>query len=125
MRSGRLLAHHHTMSTDITSTSARIAALNDVLRTSGRGGMTMLSAALAAKGPAFAVKAHQAVRAFDAFDDHNDPYGEHDCASLEVDGERIIWKIDCYAPDLQHGSDDPANPECTRRVMTIMLAADY
>lgn len=113
------------MSTDITSDTARIAALNDALRRTGRGGMTMLSAALAAKGAAFVVKAREAVRTFDGFDARNDPWGEHDCASVDVDGQRVLWKIDAYAPDLQHGSDDPADPERTRRVMTIMLAADY
>jgi len=105
--------------------AARIAALNDDLRRHGRGGVTMLSAALAAKPQAFICKAREAVRAFDRFDTGNDPYGEHDCAIVEVDGERVLWKIDAYAPDLRHGSDDPADPTRTRRVLTIMLAADY
>lgn len=109
----------------MNAVAGRIAVLNDELRRNGRGGMTMLSSALAAKGPVFVLKAREAVRGFEQFDDGNDPYGEHDCAGVEVDGERILWKVDYYAPDMQHGSADPADPERTRRVLTIMLAEDY
>lgn len=37
-----------------------------------------------------------AVRSFDAFNFDNDPYGEHDCACLEVGFRSIIWKIDYF-----------------------------
>jgi hypothetical protein len=64
------------------------------------------------------------VRSFDEFTPGNDPYGEHDFGAFDLDGERFNFKIDYYAPDMLHGSDDPANPEKTVRVLTIMLAAD-
>ena len=65
------------------------------------------------------------VQAFDVFSSENDPYLEHDFGSLQVDGHRIFWKIDAYALDMMHGSPDPADPQITARVMTIMLAEEY
>jgi Protein of unknown function (DUF3768) len=57
------------------------------------------------------------------------PYGEHDFGAFTFDHEgeslRIFWKIDYYAPDLLHGSEDPADPAQTIRVLTIMLAEEY
>lgn len=56
---------------------------------------------------------------------HNDPHGEHDFGSFDVDGERLFWKIDYYDPSLSGGSEDPADEAATRRVITIMLALEY
>ncbi|WP_404406164.1 DUF3768 domain-containing protein [Pelagibacterium halotolerans] len=52
-------------------------------------------------------------------------YGEHNCAIPTVGGLSISWKIDYYDPALIFLSDDPANPEITSRVLTIMLASEY
>jgi hypothetical protein len=65
------------------------------------------------------------VQAFDAFDADNDPYGEHDFGAFDVAGERLFWKIDYYNLTLDGGSPDPANPDQTRRVLTIMLVSEY
>ena len=62
---------------------------------------------------------------FDAFDDENDPWGEHDFVSVEHDGQTFFAKIDYYNRDLSGHSEDATDPEKTCRVMTIMLAEEY
>ncbi len=66
-----------------------------------------------------------AVASFDSFTRDNDPYNEHDFGSFKFGGERLFWKIDYYAPDLQLGSENPADIGKTIRVLTIMLASEY
>lgn len=51
--------------------------------------------------------------------------GEHDFGILVVDDTKLFFKIDYYDRDLEHGSEDPANPEVTTRVLTVMLPDDY
>jgi hypothetical protein len=103
----------------------RIRALNDELRKTGAGGKTYLTPGIIEKGADFIAKATAAVRAFDAFTNDNDPWQEHDCATLDVDGEPVMFKVDYYDENMEYGSPDPADPRLTRRVLTIMLASDY
>lgn len=66
------------------------------------------------------------VRGFDAFTSDNDPYGEHDFGSFDHPlAGKIFWKIDYYDLDLKYGSEDPADPSKTKRVLTVMLASEY
>jgi hypothetical protein len=65
------------------------------------------------------------VQNFADFNADNDPYGEHDFGSFEVAGETFFWKIDYYDSPCEFGSEDPADPEKTTRVITIMFAAEY
>ena len=110
----------------------RIRELNDALRTCGDpilrliiNGQLVITRGIAARGDEFFKRAVAAVRAFDDFTPENDPHGEHDMAFLEVDGERVFFKVDYYDPELERHSDDPSDPEITRRVLTIGLASDY
>ena len=109
--------------TDISNLSA-IAKLNDSFRRHP-GSEWMITSGVQAKGPIFVLCATSAVSAFDAFTEGNDPYGEHDFGAFVLGSERLFWKIDYYDRDLRYGSDDPANPAVTRRVLTIMLASEY
>ena len=49
----------------------------------------------------------------------------HDFGAINLDGELYLWKIDYYDNDLAFGSPDPADPDVTRRIMTIMRADEY
>ena len=105
--------------------AARIRTLNDRLRRTGTGGMIMHTAGVHDLGEEAVRAIAQAVMAFDDFSANNDPYQEHDFGAVDVAGERFFWKIDYYGLDLMSGSPDPADPSVTRRVLTIMLAAEY
>jgi hypothetical protein len=67
----------------------------------------------------------QRVTTFDDFTPDNDPYGEHDFGSFEADGHKVFFKIDYYDKALAYGSENPADPAVTERVLTIMLASEY
>lgn len=43
---------------------------------------------------------------------------------LIISGHAVRFKIDCYDLALEWGSEDPADPLVTTRVMTIMLPSD-
>lgn len=111
----------------------RIADLNDRLRSSvgmpvfGKSpGKVYMTAGIAALPPETQICIMAEVRGFSDFTEDNDPYGEHDFGSFDYPGAgRILWKIDYYAPDMRHGSEDPADPEKTVRVLTVMLATEY
>jgi hypothetical protein len=65
------------------------------------------------------------VRRFDEFTNDNDPHGEHDFGSFETAGVSYFFKIDHYSSDMEGGSEDPADPDKTTRVLTIMKAEEY
>ena len=102
-----------------------IRALNDAFRRSLTGGTLMLTAGIVALGAEAQTRIIAAVQAFDAFTPDNDPHGEHDFGSLDVEGERIFFKIDYYDPTRAMHSEDAADPSKTERVLTVMLASEY
>ena len=109
----------------MTDRSRRIAELNDRLRTSGQGGMVVITNGVQARGEEFVQAAVAAVRAFAAFTADNDPHGERDFGNVTVGGKKLFWKIDYFNETMDGGSEDPADPEQTARVLTIMLASEY
>lgn len=109
----------------IETTRDRIRVLNDNLRVRGEGGTVLVTAGVAALGADPVRALRTAVAQFDAFNADNDPHEEHDCAVMEFDGERIIWKIDYYDQRMEGHSPDPSQPDMTERVLTIMLAEEY
>lgn len=107
------------------TTRQRIQVLNDWLRMHGTGGRVVMTSGISALDDNTRSKVVSAIRAFDALAEDNDPYGEHDCAVLEVDGLTIMFKIDYYDLSLSAHSPDPADPSLTKRILTVMLAEEY
>lgn len=102
----------------------RIAELNDALRTEGPDRRWVLSSGLFALRMEAVMSILREVVTFDSFTEGNDPYGEHDCAVFEIEGVKVMWKIDYYDISREGGSPDPSDPEVTERVITVMLASE-
>ena len=110
---------------DDQAQSAAIRTLNDAFRTSLQGGTVVLTAGIVALGAETQARIFAAVQAFNAFDADNDPWAEHDFGSIDIDGERIFFKMDYFDLTRAMLAEDPADASKTERVMTIMLASEY
>lgn len=103
-----------------------IAGLNDLLRTTFVTGRVVMTEGVRALPITVREEVLTKVRAFDDFSTGNDPYGERDFGAFDQEGAgRIFWKIDYFDPTMSAGSDNPADPKATARVLTIMLAEEY
>jgi hypothetical protein len=113
--------------TVLSRNRTRICGLNNQCRTGGLtgDGLWVITRGVRALGADFVACAVRKVQAFDRFDADNDPYGEHDFGAFSLCGERLFWKIDCYDRALAAGSPNPADPDVTVRVLTLMLASEY
>jgi hypothetical protein len=105
--------------------AARTRELNDQLRCKAVGGRIVMTRGIEALGADGVRNVLIAVATFDDFTEDNDPWGEHDCAVLTVEGQRIIFKIDYFDRDLRWHSPDASDPAVTERVLTIMLSEEY
>ena len=103
----------------------KIRALNDAFRTTMTGGKVFLTAGIDALPSDVKAVLIRRVAMFSDFTPDNDPHGEHDFGSFEIAGHKIFWKIDAYDAEMRFGSEDPADPSKTTRVLTIMLAEEY
>jgi hypothetical protein len=113
------------MDVDSPDKVARIRDLNDTFRRTFSGGRVMRTSGIAAMSDAQQEKVFDALKTFENFTPENDPNGEHDTAFFMVEGASYIAKIDYYDTDERFLSDDPGDPKCTKRVMTIMRADEY
>lgn len=110
----------------MTDQTTRIAHLNDQCRKAmGIAGRLVQTQGVNALPQHVQSAIRVKVETFNEFTPDNDPYGERDFGAFDYEGHRVFWKIDCYAPDLCHGSEDPSDPRQTVRVLTIMLAEEY
>ncbi len=103
------------------------------LRMVGRGGPDapegrwLMTAAVNAMGPDFVMEAARKIVSLtpEDFPEDIDPHGERAMGKVEVQGRAVWFKIDYYDAAFEYGSDDPANVEQTRRVLTVMFPEDY
>ncbi|MBB3138553.1 hypothetical protein FHS26_006331 [Rhizobium pisi] len=108
-----------------TNRTKTIRILNDAFRRTWLTGEVLMTPGIGSLSIESQSRIAEAVQTFDAFTADNDPHGEHDFGAVTVDGTKVFWKIDYYAMDMLHGSEDPADPKVTKRVLTIMLAEEY
>lgn len=115
-----------------TRATLAIRYQNDQFRAglaSGEGcpfpGTAVVTAGVREMGRTFETAAYLAVAKDTAFNEDNDPYGDHTFGTVTVSGERLFWKIDLYDRALEYGSPEPANPERTHRVLTILFPSEY
>ena len=110
------------------TTSAKtllIRQLNDRLRMKHVGGRIMLTSGIQTLDRAHITNIMNSIAQFSDFNDRNDPYGEHDCATMEVDSVSILWKIDYYDETLTQHSPDASDENVTVRILTVMLVDEY
>ena len=113
------------MDTEATDKTRRIRELNDAFRKSFCGGQVTVTAGVHALPPDRKAQVLEMVRTFDKFDTDNDPHGEHDFCSSEIDGDSYFAKLDYYDLEVRFKSEDPSDPTKTTRVLTIMRADEY
>lgn len=104
----------------------RIAELNDLCRKAiGVGGRFYQTQGILSLPWQDQSAIRERVEKFSDFTADNDPYGERDFGCIEHNEQKVFWKVDYYAPDMEHGSEDPSDPAQTVRVLTLMLAEEY
>lgn len=104
----------------------RITLLNDHLRVNGIGGKIMMTRGVASLGGEMISNIINAMRQYSAWSPDNDPYGEHDFGIITLaQSQKVYFKIDYYDELMEYGSQDPADPQKTTRVLTLMLAEEY
>ena len=109
-----------------TTNTKRIAELNDLARKAmGIACRLYQTEGISSLSPEAQSTIREKVETFDAFTSDNDPYHERDFGAFDHEGMRVFWKIDYYDRSLSRGSENPADPLQTVRVLTIMLAEEY
>ena len=101
----------------------RIQELNDQARQTLTGCRVLITPGVRALDATVAILG--VVQQYSGFAPDNDPYGEHDFGSFQFAGETIFWKFDYYDLDLTMHSPEPADPDVTARVLTILLGREY
>ena len=108
------------------SDTRKIAELNDLARKAmGIACRLVITQGIASLPSPDQSAIRETVERFSDFTPDNDPHGERDFGVFEHHGRRIFWKLDYYDKTMTMGSEDPADPTQTVRVLTIMLASEY
>lgn len=104
----------------------QIAQLNDNLRKTGSGGIVVVTRGVKHLTGFDAEMLAETLAAYDEFDADGDPHGERDFGCMTLLGADAIWKINYFSDEsLSFGSNDPADPAITTRVLTVMLAQEW
>ena len=106
-----------------------IAEQNDLFRRSWPHalipGRFLLMPGVAARPGSFQSTCISAVRSYNGFPDANEPYDTRRMSALEVDGERIWFRIDLYDEHYRSYPKNPINPSKTKRLLRVYSADDW
>lgn len=102
-----------------------IAHLNDTLRKTRTGGTVVVTQSVMRLTGFDPTVLAVALADYEGFDADNDPHGERDFGDLMLWGTDLLFKIEYYDTAMQFGSENPADPEVTTRVLTVMTTADW
>jgi hypothetical protein len=86
-----------------------IKELNDSFHKTGDGGSFLITRGVAQLAEEERRDLIRKVMLFNAFDERNDPYDEHDFGKIIQGGAMYFWKIDYYNQDMTGGSEDPSD----------------
>jgi Protein of unknown function (DUF3768) len=90
-----------------------------------RGGEMLLTQSVSDLPPMVVAAALEKVAAFTDFNKANDPHGEHDYLSFDLCNREFVFHIAYYDLTLEKASPDPADPNVTKRVGTLMLTHEW
>lgn len=99
---------------------AKIVELNDQLRMTFRGGRVQMTPAVRDLDPSLRGRALSVLSRYNKFSGDDD----HQGGVFIFAGYSFEWHIEYRALDGTGFSRDPANPDCTLRVLTLYLARD-
>ncbi|HEY9864093.1 MAG TPA: DUF3768 domain-containing protein [Candidatus Obscuribacterales bacterium] len=117
--------------TDTLTKAEQIARLNDQLRSqNSQVGGIHLSRSVGLLPPQQQQQLLQLLKEFNSFSPDNDPYGERDFVTLELDGDRYFFKIDYFEKSAwlkgeEIGANSPEDVNTTWRVGTLMESSEY
>tara|TARA_B100001758_G_C18160944_1_gene479097 strand:- start:184 stop:558 length:375 start_codon:yes stop_codon:yes gene_type:complete len=97
--------------------TTKIQLLNDTFRKTFIGGTVYITPAIQRLNEINKFNLIKSVKEFNDFNPDNDPYNEHDFGQIILNDTKYFWKIDYYDNQLENGSEDPSNPEITKRVL--------
>ena len=99
---------------------AKIIELNDLLRTTFKGGRVQMTPDLYALEPALRGRALFFLSKYRKFD----PQSEHDWGTFIFGGYAFEWRIEYRDATGAGLSSNPADPAVTFRVLTLFVVAD-
>ena len=111
--------------TELDEQAAEIRRLNNKFRRTLVGGQVLITPGVEELSHEVKMQTILAIRSFEEFNEDNDPYGTHEFGEVVVSGTRVWFKIDAYDQNLEYGSPDPADPDVTTRVVTVLLPNEY
>lgn len=103
----------------------KIRELNDELRKTFSGGKFVITPGVDVLSDMDKEILFNKLKNFSSFNEHNDPYKEHDFGCIKFKGEQYFFKIDYYDVDYRCLSPEPSDPAVTCRVLTLMKAEEY